>query len=147
MYSEHSFPVSSWMGGWKATHLILQMAQVWATLWGAQLVLGSCKSLGPIHRRFIALAPGQQRNVAVYVTHLLLDTLYLGYCCQAMLELWLGWTETTAEVLVGEVCFTYIVACYMLELTWRRRIDTMLAIHHIGTITIILMYAGEFAVS
>jgi hypothetical protein len=43
--------------------------------------------------------------------------------------------------------FTYLVACYALELTWRRSIDTMLAIHHISTIFIITLFSGEFTVS
>lgn len=134
------------MGGWKATHIILQMAGVWACLWGFQTLLSKCKALGPIHRRFVSLAAGQQRNVSLYLTHLLLDTICLAYVFQPMIELWLGLTETVAEVRPGVWGFTYIVACYALELTWRRSIDTMLAIHHIGTITIILMYAGEFTV-
>lgn len=134
------------MGAWKATHLILLMAAVWCCLWGFHTLLSSCKALGPIHRRFIALHAGQQRNVSLYLTHLLLDTLALAYVFQPMIELWLGLTETVAEVAPGMYAFTYIVACYALELTWRRSIDTMLAIHHTGTITIILIYAGELTV-
>lgn len=147
MYVEHSFPAARWMGGWKATHLILQMALVWSTLWGFQTLLSKCKALGPIHKRFISLHAGQQRNVSLYLTHLLLDTLVLGYVFQEMIELWFGLTETVAEVRCGVWGFTYLVSCYLLELTWRRSIDTMLAIHHIGTITIIMLYAGELTVS
>lgn len=147
MYQEHSFPAANWMGGWKATHIILQMAAVWACLWGFQTLLSTCTALGPIHRRFVSLAAGQQRNVSLYLTHLLLDTVALAYVFQPMIELWLGLTETVAEVQAGMWGFTYLVACYTLELTWRRSIDTMLAIHHVGTITIILLYAGELTVS
>lgn len=146
MFQEHSFPAAKWMGGWKATHIILQMAVVWACLWGFQTLLSTCKSLGPIHRRFNSLAAGQQRNVALYLTHLVLDTAALAYVIKPSVELWLGLTETVAEVQTGLWCFTYLVACYALELTWRRSIDTMLAIHHVGTITIILLYAGELTV-
>jgi hypothetical protein len=121
MYAEHSFPGSNWMGGWKATGLVLALGIVWSTLWASTLLLSRCTALGPIHRRFVQLAPGQQRNVAVYVTHLLLDTLVLAYVSRPMLELWSGAIETTAAVRTGMVGFTYIVACYALELTWRRR--------------------------
>jgi hypothetical protein len=62
------------------------------------------------------------------------------------MELWFGLTETVAEVQTGMWGFTYLVACYTLELTWRRSIGTMLAVHHLGTITIILLYAGELTV-
>jgi hypothetical protein len=99
-----------------------------------------------VHCRFVSLAPGQQRNVAVYVMHLLLDSAVLLYIAKPLLELWLGWSQTAAEVATGEVAFMYLVACYTLELTWRRRIDTMLAIHHIGTIAIVVAYAGELPV-
>jgi hypothetical protein len=135
------------MGGWKATHLVLQMAAVWACLWGFQTLLSSCKALGPIHRRFMSLHAAQRRNVSLYLTHLMLDTVALAYVFQPMIELWFGLTETVAEVRTGTWGFTYLVACYILELTWRCSIDTMLTIHHVGTITIILLYAGELTVS
>lgn len=93
------------------------------------------------------LQTGQQRNVSLYVTHLLLDTAALIFVCRPMIELWLGLNEPAAAVRTGSWGFTYIVSCYALELTWRRRIDTMLAVHHVGTIIIILLYAGEFLVS
>lgn len=147
MYQEHSFPSASWMGGWKATHLVMLMAAVWCCLWGFQTLLSTCTALGPIHRRFVSLHAGQQRNVALYLTHLVLDTAALLFVFQPMIELWLGLTETVAEVQSGMWGFTYLVACYALELTWRRSIDTMLAIHHTGTIIIILLYAGELTVS
>jgi hypothetical protein len=147
MYQEHSFPAAAWMGAWKATALIANMALVWSCLWGFQSLLSRCKALGPIHRRFVSLHAGQQRNVSLYLTHLLLDSLALVYVFRPMIELWFGLTETVAEVRVGVQAFTYLVACYALELTWRRSIDTMLAIHHLGTISIILMFAGELTVS
>lgn len=90
---------------------------------------------------------GQQRNVSLYIMHLILDTAVLVCVFQPMIELWLGLTETTADVRAGVWGFTYLVACYALELTWRLSVDTMLAVHHIGTITIILLYAGELTVS
>lgn len=93
------------------------------------------------------LRTGQQRNVSVYITHLLLDTAVLIYACRPLVELWLGLSDTTGAVRTGGWGFTYIVACYALELTWRRRIDVMLAVHHVGTIAIITMYAGESTVS
>lgn len=147
MYQEHSFPAAAWMGAWKATALITYMAMVWSCLWGFQSLLSRCKALGPIHRRFVSLHAGQQRNVSLYLTHLVCDTLVLVWVFRPMIELWLGLTETVAEVRIGVQAFTYLVACYALELTWRRSIDTMLAIHHIGTISIILIYAGELTVS
>jgi hypothetical protein len=64
-----------------------------------------------------------------------------------MVELWLGLSESSGAVRTGCWGLTYIVSIYALELTWRRRIDTMLAVHHVGTITIILLYAGELTVS
>jgi hypothetical protein len=123
------------------------MALVWSCLWGFHTLLSTCRALGPVHRRFVSLHAGQQRNVALYLTHLVLDTAVLLYVFQPMIELWLGLTETVAEVKSGMWGFTYLVACYVLELTWRRSIDTMLAIHHTGTIIIILLYAGELTVS
>jgi hypothetical protein len=90
--------------------------------------------------------PGQQRNVSLYITHLLLDTAALMYAWQAMIETWLGLSETTGVTRTGSWGFNYIVCCYVLELTWRRSVDTMLAVHHVGTIVIILLYAGEFLV-
>jgi hypothetical protein len=90
---------------------------------------------------------GQQRNVSLYITHLLLDTAALLFVFQPMIELWLGLSETTGAVRTGCWALSYLVSCYALELTWRRRIDTMLAVHHVGTIAIILLYAGEYSVS
>ncbi|WIA08155.1 hypothetical protein OEZ85_007610 [Tetradesmus obliquus] len=144
MLNEHAFPPGEWMGGWKATHILAQMAGILACLWASHSMLSSCKWLGSWHRRFHQLAPGQQRNVSLYVTHLLLDTATLVFVCRPMIELWLGLNEPAAAVRTGSWGFTYIVSCYALELTWRRRIDTMLAVHHVGTIIIILLYAGEF---
>lgn len=135
------------MGAWKATQLVLLIAVVWCCLWGFHALLSRCRALGPLHRRYVALPAGQQRNVCVYLTHLLLDTAMLVYCAQPLVELWLGLTETVAEARAGVWGFTYLVACYALELTWRRSIDTMLAIHHISTITVITLFSGEFTVS
>jgi hypothetical protein len=58
MYNEHSFPAGDWMGGWKATHIVLQMAGILACLWGSHSMLSNCKWLGSWHRRFHQLAPG-----------------------------------------------------------------------------------------
>jgi Ethanolamine utilization protein EutJ (predicted chaperonin) len=96
---------------------------------------------------YVPTFAGQQRNVSLYITHLLLDTAALIYVWQAMIEIWLGLSETTGVTSTGSRGFNYIVACYALELTWRRSVDTMLAVHHVGTIVIILLYAGEFLVS
>jgi hypothetical protein len=85
--------------------------------------------------------------VSLYVTHLLLDTVFLCKIAVVSVHLWLGITETTGEVRLGAWSFTYLVACYCLELTWRHRINQMLAVHHIGTIAAIVVYAGELAVS
>jgi hypothetical protein len=147
MYQEHSFPAAAWMGGWKATHLMVLMAAVWTCLKVVHTLLSSCKALGPIHRRFRALPTAQQRNVSLYVTHLLLDTAVLFYVAFTLLHLWLGITETTGETRRGLWKLTYLVACYTLELTWRHSIDPMLAVQHIGTIVAILMFAGELTVS
>lgn len=146
MYDEHSFPKGAWMGGWKATRLVLQMAAVLALLWGSQTVLATCRFLGSWHKHFQLLHPGQQRNVSVYITHLILDTACLLVVGRPAVELWFGLSETTADVLAGEFAFTYLVACYLLELTWRRSVDTMLAVHHIGTVAVVLLYAGELTV-
>lgn len=48
---------------------------------------------------------------------------------------------------IGTWGFTYIVSCYVLELTWRRQVNTMLFVHHIGTVSMILVFGGELAVS
>lgn len=147
MYNERSFPTAAWMGAWKATHIVLESLVILAVLWGSQTLLARCRALGSWHRRFLQLHPGQQRNVSVYIAHLLLDTVCLLLVSRPMVELWLGLSETTADVRAGSYAFTYIVAMYLLELTWRRSVDAMLAVHHIGTISIILVYAGELTVS
>ncbi|KAF8072447.1 hypothetical protein HT031_000106 [Scenedesmus sp. PABB004] len=144
-YDERSFPAAPWMGSWKATQLVLWLFVVWATLWGAHTALGRCAALGAWHRRFTQLSPGQQRNVSVYVMHLLLDTTVLLCVSRPMLETWTGLTEATGEVRTGLWALQYIVACYALELTWRRRVDAMLAVHHLGTIAVITLLAGELA--
>jgi hypothetical protein len=135
------------MGGWKASHLVMQMALVLTCLRGFHTLLSTCTALGPIHSRFISLHAAQQRNVSLYLTHLVLDTAVLLYALQPMVELFSGLVETAAGVQPGMWGLNYLVACYALELTWRRNIDTMLAIHHTGTIIIILLYAGELSVS
>eukprot|EP00775_Hariotina_reticulata_P011784 gene11784-11929_t len=145
MHQEHSFPHGAWMGGWKATHLVMFMGMVLATLWASHNLLSSCKALGSWHRRYRQLDQGQQRNVSLYITHLLLDSVLLAVVSQPMVELWMGWSETTADVQRGGYAFVYLVACYAMELTWRRSIDTMLAVHHVGTIAIITLYAGEYS--
>jgi hypothetical protein len=76
-----------------------------------------------------------------------LDTAVLLYALQPLIELMSGLTDSAAGVQPGMWGLTYLVGCYALELTWRRSIDTMLALHHTGTIVIILMYAGELTVS
>lgn len=58
MLNEHAFPAGEWMGGWKATHILVQMAGILACLWASHSMLSSCKWLGSWHRRFHQLAPG-----------------------------------------------------------------------------------------
>jgi hypothetical protein len=119
MYDERSFPASEWMGGWKATRLVVIMAVVWATLRGSTWLLSNCKALGPIRKQFLGLAPAQKRNVAVYITHLLLDTLLFLRTLKPAAELWCGLTEPNATMRSAEL--TFLVAIYALELTWRSR--------------------------
>jgi ABC-type nickel/cobalt efflux system permease component RcnA len=147
MHNTYSFLHAPWIGGWRTTHLVVFMGLVLTMLWGSHLILSSCKALGTWHRRYRQLDQGQQRNVSLYIAHLLLDSVMLAYVSQPMVELWLGLTETTAYVQRGGAVLVYLVGCYMLELTWRRSIDTMLAIHHLSTILVIAVYAGEFSVS
>lgn len=72
MYNEHSFPKSSWMGAWKATHIILLVAVVWSVLWASHTMLSKCKALGSWHRRFHQLAPGvDKKATAVHLSHVL----------------------------------------------------------------------------
>lgn len=147
MYDEHSFPRAAWMGLWKATPILLQSLLILGFLRGSQTLLAQCKALGSWHRRFLQLHPSQQRNVSLYVTHICLDTVCLLAVARPMMELWLGMTETAGDVRAGGVGFTYLSALYILELTWRNSVDFMLVMHHLGTIIVILIYAGELTVS
>jgi hypothetical protein len=107
-YDEGAFPPFRWMGGWKASHIVLELLTILATLWGSHMLLGHCTALGVWHKRYRALAPGQQRNVSLYVTHLLLDTAMLMHVLRPALTVMAGLTESTPHMQAG-ACYRHVI--------------------------------------
>ena len=109
-----------------------------------KMILTHCQALGWIQQRFKSLSFAQQRNVCLYIAHLLLDSLVIGMMCKVVTQATLGFNEAGAETGTGHVClFVYLTTFYLLELTWRHSVDTMLILHHVGTIVIITVFAGQ----
>lgn len=109
-------------------------------------LLGKCPYLGPLHRAYCSVQPAVRRNIPVYVMHVVIDTIILAAWFEVVFAGWCGCTESAPCVSWSTGVFLmYIVVSYALELVWRSRIDTMLAIHHVATILFISVLLGELA--
>ncbi|KAF6247244.1 hypothetical protein COO60DRAFT_1592298 [Scenedesmus sp. NREL 46B-D3] len=97
-----------------------------------------------VHTSYCSLSPQNKRNMVVYIMHLLFDTLILLMWLEPLIGGFCGCTEAGPSHgwLLG-VYLMYIVVAYLLELVWRARVDTMLALHHVVTIVIIAAFFGE----
>jgi hypothetical protein len=130
--------------GYKATIVIAWALLLTGFMAGAALMLRRCRWLGRLHTAYVEAPLAVQRNVPIYLMHIVLDTIALAVWLEPLLAGWCGCTESgpSHTWLLG-VLMLYIVVAYALELVWRLRIDAMLAVHHIATIVIITMLLGE----
>jgi hypothetical protein len=130
--------------GYKASIVLFWALLLTAFLWSVSALLGNCPRLGTLHTAYCALSPQNKRNMVVYVMHLVFDALLLLVWTEPVFGGFCGCTETGPSHgwLLG-VILMYIVVAYLLELVWRARIDTLLALHHVVTILIIATMFGE----
>jgi hypothetical protein len=117
-----------------------------AFLWSISALLGSCRRLGMLHTAYCALSNQNKRNMVVYIMHLVFDTVLLLTWIEPLVGGFCGCTETgPSHGWQLGVILMYIVVSYLIELVWRARIDTMLALHHVVTIFIIAVMFGELS--
>jgi hypothetical protein len=144
VYDSKTLPYSRWKTAWKATIVMSYGLGMLGLMCAIKAFLGRCKSLGWIHTRYKSLSFAQQRNVCLYIAHLLLDTTVVVVLWQVAIQTMFGFNEAGAETGTGHMClFVYLTTFYLLELTWRHSVDTMLILHHVGTIVIITVFAGQ----
>lgn len=113
-------------------------------LWGCSFVLARCRWLGPMHKAYCSQPLPVRRNIPVYLMHVIVDTVLVAVWFESFFGGFCGCTETapTSGRLLGFILL-YIVVGYAIELVWRTGIGVMLAIHHVATILIIAVMAGE----
>jgi hypothetical protein len=130
--------------GYKASIVLFWALLLTAFLWSVSALLGSCRRLGMLHTAYCSLSPQNKRNTVIYIMHLLFDTVMLLVWIEPVFGGFCGCTEAGPSHgwLLG-VILMYIVVAYLIELIWRSRIDTMLAMHHVVTILIIATMFGE----
>jgi len=130
--------------GYKATIVIFWILVLTSLLWGLSAVLGRCRWLGALHTAYCSSSAAVQRNIPVYILHIVMDTIILVLWFEPVFAGWCGCTESgpTHSWQLG-FSTMYIVVAYALELVWRSRVDTMLAVHHVATILIISVLLGE----
>lgn len=109
------------------------------------LVLRNCRFLGLLHTSFCKNSAEAQRNMAVYILHLVTDTVLLGVWIGPLLANWCGCTDAvTSGKLIGIITI-FVAASYTAELLWRLMLNALLLAHHISTILIIALLVGELA--
>ena len=131
--------------GYKASIAILLLMFLTGFLWTCHGLLLKWKALGPLHRAYAINSPQNQRNTVVYVMHLIFDTVLLGLWLGPFIQAWCGCGEISSSVYLLQVGGLYIIIAYGVEMVWRYRVDTMLAVHHVVTILIISVLLGELA--
>jgi uncharacterized membrane protein (UPF0136 family) len=98
-----------------------------------------------IQTTYRQMAVHHQRNVCVYVMHVVLDTILLGFWVGPLTIAWCGCNETVALVTLVQCGMAFIVASYLVELTWRTRHNKMIVAHHVLTIAVIVTFAMDLA--
>lgn len=131
--------------GYKANVVVFWFLAIPAFLMVVSLLLSKCRCLGLLHRAYCSSSPAIQRNVAVYVMHIVLDTLVLCLWIDPLVSTWCGCTEAlSGGRMVGFVSL-FVVVAYAIELVWRLRLNTLLLVHHVVTILVISILIGELA--
>jgi hypothetical protein len=132
--------------GYKASILLFWALLLTAFLWSLSALVGSCSSLGMLHTAYCSLSAQNKRNMTVYVMHLVFDTVLLLAWVEPVFGGFCGCTETGPSHgwFLG-IILMYIVVAYLIEMVWRARIDTLLAVHHVVTILIIAAMFGELS--
>lgn len=128
-----------------STILTVCLLSVLAFLWLChQLLLQPW--MGPLHRAYCSQQPNVQRNIPLYILHVVVDPILVAWLFPTVFAGWWGCTESilTRPPLFG-IMLQYIIAAYAVELVWKLKLDHMLAVHHICTIVGIALMAGELA--
>jgi hypothetical protein len=130
--------------GYNGSIIVFWILAISGFLWACSLLLTKCTWLGPVHKAFCKQSLPARRNIPVYIMHIVVDTVLIAVWFEAIVGGFCGCTETAPASgrYLGFVLL-YIVVAYAIELVWRVGISAMLAIHHVATILIIAVMAGE----
>jgi hypothetical protein len=130
--------------GYKANVAVFWIFAISGFMMVCALLLSRCKRLGSLHRAYCDAPVDIQRNITVYIMHIVLDTVLICMWIDPLIATWCGCTEATAGRMTGFVSL-FVVVAYAIELVWRIRLNTLLLVHHVVTILVISVLVGELA--
>jgi hypothetical protein len=131
--------------GYKANVVIFWFFAIPGFMMVCALLLSRCKRLGSLHRVYCDAPVNIQRNITVYIMHIVLDTVVICLWVDSLIATWCGCSEAIAGGRTVGFVSLFVVVAYAVELVWRIRLNTLLLVHHVVTILVISVLVGELA--
>lgn len=131
--------------GYKANVVIFWFFAIPGFMIICALLLSRCNRLGSLHRAYCDAPVNVQRNILVYIMHIVLDTVVICTWIDPLIATWCGCTEALSAGRVTGFASLFVVVAYAVELVWRVRLNTLLLVHHVVAILVISVLVGELA--